>query len=135
MAHDHEKSKPEPRRWFRFYAEALDDPKVQRLPPHLFKEALLSAVNGKATEFSRWLRPGRDRMVGDAWIRLRRKIFSRDDYTCRYCGLRGGRLECDHIVPVSRGGSNGEDNLTAACKPCNQAKRDKLISEWKGIVA
>ena len=24
-------------RWFRFYDEALDDPKVQRLAPHLFK--------------------------------------------------------------------------------------------------
>lgn len=24
-------------RWFRFYDEALNDPKVQRLPPHLFK--------------------------------------------------------------------------------------------------
>lgn len=24
-------------RWFRFYDDALDDPKVQRLPPHLFK--------------------------------------------------------------------------------------------------
>ncbi len=23
--------------WFRFYHEALDDPKVQKLPPHLFK--------------------------------------------------------------------------------------------------
>ena len=23
--------------WFRFYSSALDDPKVQRLPPHLFK--------------------------------------------------------------------------------------------------
>jgi len=28
-------NKPLP--WFRFYHEALDDPKVQRLPPHLFK--------------------------------------------------------------------------------------------------
>lgn len=28
-------AKPLP--WFRFYTEALDDPKVQRLPPHLFK--------------------------------------------------------------------------------------------------
>ena len=24
-------------RWFRFHSEALDDPKVQKLPPHLFK--------------------------------------------------------------------------------------------------
>lgn len=32
-----QKSKPEPRRWFRFYAESIDDPKVQKLAPHLFK--------------------------------------------------------------------------------------------------
>lgn len=29
--------KAAPQRWFRFYAETLDDPKVQRLPAHLFK--------------------------------------------------------------------------------------------------
>jgi len=29
--------KAEPRRWFRFYAESVNDPKVQRLPAHLFK--------------------------------------------------------------------------------------------------
>lgn len=29
--------KAKAQRWFRFYAESLDDPKVQRLPPHLFK--------------------------------------------------------------------------------------------------
>lgn len=38
--------------WFRFYAEALDDPKVQRLPPHLFKTwvnllCLASQTDGK----------------------------------------------------------------------------------------
>lgn len=31
------KNKTSPLPWFRFYTEALDDPKVQRLPPHLFK--------------------------------------------------------------------------------------------------
>lgn len=39
-------------RWFRFYDEALDDPKVQRLPPHLFKAwvnllCLASKADGK----------------------------------------------------------------------------------------
>ena len=29
--------KAEPKRWFRFYAESINDPKVQKLPPHLFK--------------------------------------------------------------------------------------------------
>lgn len=45
-----EKSKPEPRRWFRFYAESVNDPKVQRLPPHLFKTWVnllcLASANG-----------------------------------------------------------------------------------------
>lgn len=27
----------------------------------------------------------------------RMAVFSRDDYTCQWCGVRGGRLEADHI--------------------------------------
>jgi len=39
-------------RWFRFYDDALDDPKVQRLPPNLFKTwanllCLASKANGR----------------------------------------------------------------------------------------
>jgi len=34
---DSSSQKRKPLQWFRFYAEAVDDPKVQRLPPHLFK--------------------------------------------------------------------------------------------------
>ena len=37
MPESHTEIKTEPRRWFRFYAESINDPKVQRLPPHLFK--------------------------------------------------------------------------------------------------
>lgn len=39
---------------------------------------------------------------------------------CAYCG--GAAATLDHIVPVSRGGANGWENLTAACKPCNSSK-------------
>ena len=42
--------KAEPRRWFRFYAESVNDPKVQRLPAHLFKTWVnllcLASANG-----------------------------------------------------------------------------------------
>lgn len=75
---------------------------------------------------------GRVRLSGDEWALLRAVVFERDDYTCRYCGERGGRLECDHVVPVSRGGTNEMDNLVTACLPCNRSKRDKLLSEWRG---
>lgn len=29
----------------------------------------------------------------------RTSVFERDDYTCRFCSERGGRLEADHIKP------------------------------------
>jgi hypothetical protein len=71
-----------------------------------------------------------DRTRGDRWMRLRRLIFERDNYTCQYCGARGVRLECDHVHPVSRGGLDHPSNLVTACFSCNRSKRDKLIGEW-----
>jgi len=65
------------------------------------------------------------------WEKLRVAVFARDDYTCSYCGVRGAPLECDHVVPVSRGGNHGEDNLVASCRSCNRSKRDKTPEEWR----
>jgi len=31
--------------------------------------------------------------------RWRNKVFARDNYTCRVCGIRGGKLHADHIRP------------------------------------
>jgi hypothetical protein len=36
----------------------------------------------------------------------------------------------DHVIPVSRGGSNTLDNLMPACSTCNSKKGPKLLSEW-----
>jgi hypothetical protein len=64
------------------------------------------------------------------WAAIRDRVFARDDFTCAYCGARGVKLECDHVVPVSRGGSNSDENLVAACKPCNRSKSNMLVEEW-----
>lgn len=72
-----------------------------------------------------------DRPPTHEWVQIRARIFERDDYTCQYCESRGGRLECDHIVPVARGGGHDDENLTTACFRCNRSKRDKLVSEWR----
>lgn len=74
---------------------------------------------------------GPDRPLSHVWKAIRTRIFQRDDYTCQYCGERGKKLECDHVIPVARGGHHGDDNLVAACFACNRSKRDKLVSEWK----
>jgi 5-methylcytosine-specific restriction endonuclease McrA len=69
------------------------------------------------------------------------RIFQRDGFKCVYCG--GGkigagncadRLEVDHVIPRSRGGSNEYSNLVTSCKSCNGSKKDRLLSEWRGGV-
>ena len=55
---------------------------------------------------------------------MRWKVLERDNFTCRYCGQKApdAHLEVDHIIPVSEGGTDDEDNLTTACFACNRGK-------------
>ena len=52
--------------------------------------------------------------------KLRHEVFKRDNYRCRECGATNKEttLEIDHIVPVSKGGSNNITNLQTLCKKC-----------------
>jgi 5-methylcytosine-specific restriction endonuclease McrA len=38
------------------------------------------------------------------------------------------RLEVEHIVPVSRGGTSDEQNLWLCCPLCNKAKGDRTVA-------
>lgn len=67
------------------------------------------------------------------WAEKRIRVFSRDGHACVYCGDRNGPFECDHVVPQSRGGGDGEGNLVTACVRCNRAKGDSLLGEWIGV--
>lgn len=67
------------------------------------------------------------------WEQIKAKIFLRDDYTCQYCKKRGGNLECDHILPVSRGGDSSEKNLNTSCSKCNREKGNKTLTEWRKV--
>lgn len=61
---------------------------------------------------------------------LRQAVFERDNFTCQYCGRygRGVKLEIDHIIPVSKGGATDIRNLITACRECNRAKRNRLLT-------
>ena len=61
---------------------------------------------------------------------LKHAVFKRDGYRCQECfkGEEDGvTLEIDHIIPVSKGGTNQIDNLQTLCKDCN---RNKHTNEW-----
>lgn len=56
---------------------------------------------------------------------VRRAVWIRDQGKCARCGSRV-RLEYDHIVPVSRGGSNTERNIELLCEFHNRAKSNNI---------
>lgn len=49
---------------------------------------------------------------------------------CAYCHKEGVPLEVEHIEPKSLGGSNRVSNLTLACRPCNEKKGSRPVSEF-----
>ena len=60
--------------------------------------------------------------------RLRHEVFKRNEYKCVECGKgkKETTLHVDHIIPVTRGGSDELDNLQTLCEACNLAKSDKI---------
>jgi 5-methylcytosine-specific restriction endonuclease McrA len=57
----------------------------------------------------------------------RRAVFARDGHRCQYCGASAENI--DHVIPKSKGGRHAWDNVVAACRPCNTAKRDRLLED------
>jgi hypothetical protein len=63
--------------------------------------------------------------------RLRYEIFRRDNHRCVDCGASAHddpliRLEVDHRIPVSKGGTNDPENLQTLCWACNNGKSDRV---------
>lgn len=56
---------------------------------------------------------------------VRIAVWRRDGGCCALCGSRE-RLEYDHIIPVSCGGSNTVRNIELLCETCNRSKGDQI---------
>lgn len=65
----------------------------------------------------------------------KKRILSRDLYTCQYCSskISGSSITVDHIVPSSRfenkKDSNTWQNLVACCRDCNRSKGNRTPKE------
>jgi len=59
------------------------------------------------------------------------KLLRRDRFTCAYCAqvFAERDLQCEHILPESRGGAWIWTNLVAACAPCNGRKANRTPDE------
>ena len=118
------------------------------------RRALRLVIDGKAeiveAESGKLVRSERLTMPRPAVIRLkafvhvprrfRRQVtntflFARDHYRCQYCGRTTAELRPresltrDHLIPLSRGGTNEWTNVVTACSSCNTRKANRMPSE------
>ena len=82
------------------------------------------------TENQRAVRP----TIRATFSKAERAAIARSQrYRCMYCGVRltSDNLQIDHMDPVSRGGSNDDENLQALCRRCNIRKGNHTDDEFR----
>jgi hypothetical protein len=79
-------------------------------------------------------RPRTQDYIRDA--QLRRTLFERDDWTCRYCGdpVSEESATLDHLVPSLKRGAHTPDNLATACLLCNSLKAGRSYEEAAPLI-
>lgn len=94
-------------------------PKPSKLPSP--EDALKPRKPSRHGEIEFEGKPGQ--WVRRGYIRkhVRAAVYERDDHRCQKCGSEGP-LAIDHIVAVSKGGSNEPTNLRTLCRSCNSKK-------------
>ncbi|MEM8828169.1 MAG: HNH endonuclease [Cyanobacteria bacterium P01_G01_bin.19] len=60
---------------------------------------------------------------------VRYAVLHRDNYRCVACEVtaKEAKLQIDHIIPFSKGGSNDMDNLQTLCISCNRGKSNLIF--------
>ena len=64
---------------------------------------------------------------------LKNELMKRQNRICTYCGYRrmATSMDIDHMIPVSRGGSNDKSNLQVICRRCNLRKGQMTDGEFR----
>ena len=67
---------------------------------------------------------------------LKEYLLEKYHHTCQYCGgeSEDHRLEWEHKIPKSRGGSDSVKNATLSCHTCNVTKDDRTPKEWHAVL-
>jgi len=85
------------------------------------------------SEHDSYVRRGRRESAAPGLSYSKRKrllrTWMRQQRACAYCPDKATTI--DHVVPLVRGGTNYEGNLTPCCKPCNSSKGGLTLVEWR----
>lgn len=100
---------------YRFIGEDEDiDRAIDLLTPAI-------ALQGQAEEKAKATKALRAKIAAD-YDRLFVILGRRDGFRCANCDNAGSDLQIDHIIPVSKGGTNEIENLQLLCRKCNIVK-------------
>ena len=91
----------------------LEDKERQKFERLRYKFSLAQREEGKGTKREQIPEP------------VRIAVWRRDGGRCARCGSRE-RLEYDHIIPLSRGGSSTVRNIELLCESCNRQKGNNI---------
>jgi 5-methylcytosine-specific restriction endonuclease McrA len=63
------------------------------------------------------------------------QILKNQNFLCNSCSVFLESYHVDHIIPLSRGGSNWPSNLQCLCPTCNLRKGAKTMGEWLNLLS
>lgn len=72
--------------------------------------------------------PQAGRIDFDAWNEKLTKL----DYKCQICGTEKN-ITVDHIIPMSKGGTNHIENLQPLCVSCNCSKGNRIDEKYSNL--
>lgn len=58
---------------------------------------------------------------GSTWRQARVIALRRAGHRCQHCGSTH-RLQVDHVIPISQGGTHQQSNLQVLCEKCHDRK-------------
>ncbi len=58
------------------------------------------------------------------------KVFRRDGFKCRYCGIDQVPMTVDHVILWEEGGATVEENLLCSCGKCNKTRGNMFYEKW-----
>lgn len=113
--------------WLERNREAVKERAIQRLRLPENKEKALAISR---TRRARKLGVGGKHTPADI-----ARLFDLQGGKCTTCKIKlhktgPKKFHVDHVMPISRGGSNGPENLQLLCRSCNLRKHDMDPQEW-----
>ena len=64
--------------------------------------------------------------------RVKRLLIENWNNQCAYCGYtqKNKEMTLDHVIPITKQGTDEYFNLVPACRPCNLSKGHQAIRQW-----